>query len=278
MFDLLFEYVSGGQVLLTLLVIMVAYALVGPRYRMWITRRSRIAHILQMEKKWNSKVLTMIHRRESIAFLGMPFRQFIDVEDAESILRAIREAKDRPIDLIIHSPGGELHASIQIARALKNHPARTRAIIPHYSMSGGTLIALATDEIIMDKDAVIGPIDPQIGDMLRGTFPAPSWIEVAEQKGDKADDATLVISDISKKALELMRIVAEEMLKDRFKDKDDLERIVNNLVSGKMIHCYPISASEAKSLGLNIKTDFPDEVHEFMNLYRSAKRSVEYLP
>ncbi|VUT24503.1 MAG: Serine dehydrogenase proteinase [Candidatus Methanolliviera sp. GoM_oil] len=75
----------------------------------------------------------------------------------------------------------------------------------------------------------------------------------------------------------LMRMVAEEMMKDKFKNKDDLEKIVNNLVSGKMIHCYPISASEAKSSGLNINTDFPDGVHEFMNLYRSANRSVEYL-
>lgn len=265
------------QIVLVILAIPVAYILIAPRYYMWITKRNRMYHISQMEKKWNTKVLTMIHGKGTIAFLGLPFYQHIDVEDAETILRAIRGAKDRPIDLIIHSPGGELLPSIQIARAFKNHPAKTRVIIPHYSMSGGTLVSLAADEIVMDKDAVIGPIDPQIGDLIRGMFPAPSWVKIAEQKGDKADDVTLVIGDMSKKALELMRIVVKELLEDKFENEEDLERVINKMVSG-MIHCYPISANEAKSLGLNVNTDFPSEVHEFMNLYRPIKRTVEYLP
>nr|WP_243685000.1 hypothetical protein [Methanosarcina barkeri] len=52
-------------------------------------------------------------------------------------------------------------------------------------MSGGTIIALAANEIVMDKDAVIGPIDPQIGDFIRGMYPAPSWIYAAETKKGK---------------------------------------------------------------------------------------------
>ena len=35
--------------------------------------------------------------------------------------------------------------------------------VPHYAMSGGTLIAMAAQEIIMDRNAVLGPVDPQIG-------------------------------------------------------------------------------------------------------------------
>ena len=276
MLDQLLDQLSVYQIALLILAISVTYAIVVPRYRMWIRKKGRMYHISQMEKKWNTKVLTMIHKKGEIALLGMPFYQHIDVEDAETILRAIRGAKNRPIDLIIHSPGGELLSSIQIARALKNHPEKTRVIIPHYSMSGGTLIALSAEEIVMDKDAVIGPIDPQIGDIFRGMFPAPSWVKVAEQKGDKADDTTLLIGDMSKKALELMRIVVKELLEDKFENEEGFERIVDKMVGG-MIHCYPISAIEAKSLGLNINTDFPKEVHDFMNLYKPTKRTVEYL-
>lgn len=80
----------------------------------------------------------------------------------------------KPIDVIVHSPGCQLLPSIQIARVLRNHPEKTRAIIPHYAMSGGTIIALACDEIVMDRDAGMRPIDPQVGDVIWGSFPAPS--------------------------------------------------------------------------------------------------------
>lgn len=70
-------------------------------------------------------------------------------------------------------------------------------------MSGGTVIALATNEIVMDKDAVIGPIYPKIGDFLRGVYPAPSWIYAAEAKKENAAETTIVMSDISRKALKL---------------------------------------------------------------------------
>jgi len=226
---------------------------------------------------WGTSVLAMIHRKEAISMLGVPVYQFIDEEDAEQILRGIRKAGERPIDLILHTPGGQMHASIQIARALRNHKAHTRVMIPHYSMSGGTIIALAADEIIMDSDAVIGPIDPQVGDLIRGTFPASSWMYAAAQKGTEADDVTLVMSDISKKALNFTRDVAMELLGNKIKDREMLVNIVEKLVSGEMVHIVPISAAEAIELGLPVSTDLPCEVHEFMKLFKSPKTSVQYL-
>ena len=241
----------------------------------------RLTSLKALEKRHGYKVLTMIHRREAISFFGLPAYQFIDEEDAEQILRWIRKYRDSPLELILHTPGGQLHASIQIARALKKHPQKTRVIIPHYSMSGGTLIALAANEIVMDKDAVIGPIDPQIGDLLHGTYPAPSWIYAAETKKEKADDTTLVMSDISRKALNLTRQVTHELLEGKIQpgsaEKNQLNAVVEKLVSGEMIHSTPLSASEAKELGLPVSTDFPEDVHEFMKLFRPVKRSIEYV-
>ncbi|WP_440957087.1 SDH family Clp fold serine proteinase [Methanosarcina sp. Mfa9] len=317
------------------------YAVIYPQWQLKVIRMQRQARLKRMEKRWSSKVLTMIHRREAISMFGLPAYQFIDEEDAEQVLRWIRNYRKYPLDLILHTPGGQLHASIQIARALKKHPKKTRVIIPHYSMSGGTMIALAADEIVMDKDAVIGPIDPQIGDFVRGLYPAPSWIYAAETKKEKADDSTLVMSDISRKSLELTRKVAKELLADKPKkannagkaDKagktgnpgiaDDpgtanspgtadnqgtadnpgtadnqgtadnpgmsgkagseqgreiwVDEVVEKLVSGEMIHITPLSAEEAKQLGLNVNTDFPPEVHEFMRFFRPAKMNVEYV-
>jgi ClpP class serine protease len=46
-------------------------------------------------------------------------------------------------------------ASRQIAGAIKRHKGKVTAFVPHYAMSGGTLIALAADEIGMCDHAVL---------------------------------------------------------------------------------------------------------------------------
>jgi ClpP class serine protease len=257
------------------------YAIIYPQSQLKKIRMQRMAKLKAMERRHGYKVLTMIHRREAISFFGLPAYQFIDEEDAEQILRWIRKYRNYPLELILHTPGGQLHASIQIARALKNHPKKTRVLIPHYSMSGGTIIALAADEIVMDKDAVIGPIDPQVGDLMRGLFPAPSWIYAAEMKKENAEDVTLVMSDISRKALKLTRNVAMELLEGKIIPvsgrENSLDEVVEKLVSGEMIHSTPLSAAEAKEIGLSVSTDFPEDVHEFMKLFRPVKRNVEYV-
>ena len=148
----------------------------------------------------------MIHRQETLSLLGIPFRRFIDIEDSEQILRAIRMTPaDMPIDLILHTPGGLVLASDQIAYALKRHPGRVTVIVPHYAMSGGTLVALAADEILMDPDAVLGPVDPQLGNPLRGAWPAASILAALEQPNPNRDDETLILGDIARKAIAQVR-------------------------------------------------------------------------
>jgi membrane-bound ClpP family serine protease len=106
----------------------------------------------------------LIYRQESLSLLGIPLSRYITIEDSEQILRAIRlTPPDVPIDLILHTPGGLVLATEQIARALIRHPAKVTVFVPHYAMSGGTMLALAADEIVMDANAVLGPVNPQLG-------------------------------------------------------------------------------------------------------------------
>lgn len=106
-------------------------------------------------------VIVLIHRQETTALLGFPVFRYIDIEDSEQVLRAIKLTDDDiPIDLILHTPGGLVLAAEQIAHALCRHPVRVTIFVPHYAMSGGTLLALAADEIVMDENAVLGPVDP----------------------------------------------------------------------------------------------------------------------
>ena len=140
------------------------------------TARAELLDQLQVERK--SRVIAMIHRQDTVSLFGVPVSSSIGIEDSEAILRAIRlTPPDQPIDLILHTPGGLVLAAEQIAHALVERPGKVTVIVPHYAMSGGTLIALTADEILMDPNAVLGPVDPQIGDM-----PAASIVKLLQTK------------------------------------------------------------------------------------------------
>jgi len=145
---------SWRGVVATLFILLV----IVPILQSWRLEVLRIGAIRSLEEKRGSRVIALIHRQESVNVLGIPIVRYIDIADSEDILRAIRLTdKNTPIDLILHTPGGLVLAASQIARAVKRHPAKTAVFVPHYAMSGGTLIALASKEIVMDDDAELGP-------------------------------------------------------------------------------------------------------------------------
>jgi len=123
------------------------------------------------------------------------------------VLGAIRTTRSgTPIDIILHTPRGLVLAASQIASALAEHDGTVRAIIPHYAMSGGTLIALAADEIHVDPHAAVGPVDPQLGE-----YPAASIIVAAEQ-AKEPEDRTLILADVGRKAIWQVEHFVQELL------------------------------------------------------------------
>lgn len=262
-----------------------------PMVQQRMLEAQRLRLFSQLEKQRNSRVITLIHRQERLNLLGLPLMRYIDIEDSESVLRAIRMTPDdMPIDIILHTPGGMVLAAGQIAHALRRHPATVTAFVPHYAMSGGTLIALAADQIVMDADAVLGPVDPQLGSM-----PAVSILKVLEQKpASEIDDQTLILADMSRKAINQVRsclvdhLMAQEHAQAVAADPAVAEarrkqaiEIATALTDGRWTHDHPITVEEARALGLNISTDLPDIVHELMDLYPQPPKgrpSVEYVP
>jgi len=255
--------------------------LMSPMLSYYRLKQARLALLARMEKKYGYRFITMIHRQERIGFLGLPIYRFIDIEDSEQVLRAIRSTpKDMPIALILHTPGGLVLAASQIARAVKRHPAKTVVIVPHYAMSGGTLIALAADEIWMDPNAVLGPLDPQIGAEPGMHLPAPSIIKAVKAKGANASEKYLILADIAEKSLREVQDFIVELLKDKM-GEEKARRVAEELTSGKWTHDYPITVETAQRLGLNVKTEIPEEVYMLMDLYPqpgAARPGVEYIP
>jgi ClpP class serine protease len=254
------------------------WLIVSPQLQYRRLMLMRQALMKKMGEKRGTNVIAMIHRQESIGLFGIPFYRFISIEDSEQILRAIRRTpKDKPIDLILHTPGGLVLAATQIAKAIKDHPAKTTVIIPHYAMSGGTLIALAADEIIMDPHAVLGPVDPQLMN-----YPAPSILNAVKKKDPKdVDDETLIMADIAEKAINQVREFVFELLKDKMGEEKARE-VAKILTEGRWTHDYPITVEVAKQLGLKVSTDVPEEVYELMELYpqplMQRHPGVEFVP
>ncbi len=238
---------------------------------------ARQRKIQRIENRRNSRLILLVHRQETMRLLGFPLVRYIDIQDSEAVLRAIQMTdRDMPIDLVLHTPGGLVLAALQIARAIKAHPGKVTVFVPHYAMSGGTLIALAADEIVMSPYAVLGPIDPQLGEL-----PAASLLKVVEQKPvAEIDDRTLVLADVGRKAIEQVRRAAEELLAGRMPE-EQARAVAARLAEGTWTHDYPITAQEARELGLNVTTEMPEDILELMSLYPQPVRglpSVEYTP
>jgi len=253
-------------------------SMLTPVFRQKLLESQRRSVLMKLEKKRSSRVITLIHRQETVSFLGIPVSRYINVDDSEEILRAIRlTPSDLPIDLILHTPGGLVLAAEQIACALIRHEAPVTVFVPHYAMSGGTLVALAADRIVMDPNAVLGPVDPQLGQM-----PAASILKVVEQKDiNEIDDQTLVFADISRKAIRQVHETVVTITTANGMEKEKAVALADKLTLGTWTHDYPIGAEEAIELGFPADTNMPEEVYALMMLYpqQAAMRpSVMYIP
>jgi len=266
------------SIVLDILLILLFLAALQPFVRQRMLEAARVRLLRSIEAKRGTRVIVMIHREEVLALLGFPLSRYIDIHDSEQVLRAIKLTDpDVPIDLILHTPGGLVLATEQIAMAMCRHPGKVTVFVPHYAMSGGTLLALAADEIVMDENAVLGPVDPQLGQ-----WPANSILKAVEQKqANDVDDETLIMADVARKAVGQIRSLIINILSHGQMPREKAEILADMLSSGIWTHDYPIGVSEAKEMGLPITTDMPQEVYQLMNLFPQSGRgrpSVMYIP
>jgi ClpP class serine protease len=245
------------------------------KQRLLEASRKRLIALIERERK--SRVVLLVHRQETMSLLGFPLFRYIDINDSEEVIHAIHLTDPEiPLDLVLHTPGGLVLAATQIARAVFKHKGKVTAFVPHYAMSGGTLIALAADEIVMCEHAVLGPVDPQLGE-----YPAASILKAAHQKPiAEVDDKTLILADQAEKAVAQMRREVEELLADKYPAEQAAD-MAKLLTSGTWTHDYPITYERAHELGFRVRSDMPENMLRLMQLYPQPMRrqpSVEYVP
>jgi len=262
---------------MTIFWIFIMLTALQPVLKQKLLESARQKLIASLEKKRGSRVIMLSHRQETMSLLGFPVFRYINIEDSEEVIRAIQMTDPNiPIDLVLHTPGGLVLASYQIAHAIKHRPGKVTVHVPHFAMSGGTLIALAADEIVMGDHAVLGPVDPQIGE-----YPAASLVKLVQTKpiGD-IDDRTWILADMGKKAMDQLREHLKELLAEHF-SPERAEELARTMSEGRWTHDFPITFEEAQGLGLRVSKGLPDELYQLMSLYpQPVKRqpSVEYIP
>jgi len=213
--------------------------------------RSRVqASIDAFQQSRGSVVLRVVHHSSY---------EYVDEATAIEAIDALRAADaDTPVDIILHTPGGLLHAAQQILHALKHHRGRKTAFIPYSAWSAGTMIALACDEIVLGSSAVIGPIDPQLGGL-----PAPLLAELLDDKSnDRINDQMLVIAKMAKQAVKEAKAFACDYVNPAHNGGNESCALTNELIGSGRNHQAPIMPQEAREMGLNVSMQMPELIYQ----------------
>ncbi|MDR0287655.1 MAG: serine protease [Clostridiales bacterium] len=196
------------------------------------------------------------------------------------------------ISLYLYTRGGDTLSAWSIINLIKQFADEIEVIVPSKCHSAGTLMSLGAKQIIMTKQATLGPVDPSIDHPLNPQIPGdplgakpPISVEaiegyiqlMKEECGfNKRHDANILIEILSQnihpvvlgqvyRAKAQIKMLSRRLLSEQIQDEKKIEKIVNFLCSGSGSHDYTIHRREARDeLGLNIKK--PDDP-----LYRIIK-------
>jgi hypothetical protein len=206
------------------------------------------AYVAAARESSSRKVISIIHDFGHPRDFPTDERRYLSTREAFEILADIRSVPtDKPIDVVLHTPGGEAFACELIASALKDRP-NTTAYVPYCAMSAGTIIALSTEKIVMGKYACLGPIDTQFFG-----FPIESYTRLLREKPMQAiEDFTVLLGYLAEKEQKTARARACELLNRAHFGRDDACQLTDFLVSGDMPHSEQINRDRALELGVNI--------------------------
>jgi ClpP class serine protease len=229
--------------------------------------------IEDLERERGTKVITMIHKKELWTEPGEDPE--IGIEDTVKVLMEIQKTpQDKPIDMILHTPGGYAVAAQMMAMAIKFHPAKVTVMVPFYAMSGGSLMSLAASEIRMEKYSVLGPVDPQIP-TPGGMHPAGALATLMRTKPIQTiSDRMVILAEAGNLEIENAKAFVMWLLEGKM-DRDQAERVADFLARGYMSHATPITLDVARSLGLNVVEGVPDKVYELFKTFAFTGESYK---
>lgn len=230
----------------------------------------RIPFLVKEKQKYLDEISKCTNRNVITYYSGwMQKPTAADVSINDKDINAFMEAvykldKSKGVDLILHTPGGDIAATEKIIDYLHSlFNGDIRAIIPQMAMSAGSMIAVSCKEIMMGRQSCLGPFDPQIGgiacqSVLKEFEKAkedirqnPHALGLWQVIFSKYTPTFLVTCE---QATELSDDLADEILSKNFPDKNTRKSILkafNNNTTTK-VHSRHISKDKCKAVGLNI--------------------------
>jgi len=172
------------------------------------------------------------------------------------VARKLEEFKGKPVDIYLHTPGGEIFATQAISRLLQNYPGETRAIIPLFAMSGGTYLTLSCDKIYMANTSCLGPIDPQLGNLFKYGS-AKAWKNIVKMKGKKAEDSSISFAMMGDQYTKTMAMQLEKLLHKKVPNIKKRKQLIKMLTEGNIEHGYPLTKEDLREVGLSVEEFFP---------------------
>ncbi len=228
----------------------------------------------------------------SSAFLQKPqaplFSTSISREDINGFMATVSGLDfSKGLSLILHTPGGDMASTETIVDYLRSKFSYVESIVPVYAMSGGTMIALCSEKIVMGRQSQLGPIDAQLS-LASGFVPASSVLRQfaqARREIEEERNSALVWAPIlqtmgpallqrAQDALELGQEIAEIRLQNHMFHAMEREDAIQkarevaayfNSSSVHLDHGRRIGIDESIETGLNVERlednqAFQDEV------------------
>ncbi len=234
--------------------------------------RERVELYKRLEKEFDTKLIVY----------ATSDRQNMEAQIAPDVIDYFISHLDnikpcQKISLYLYTRGGNTSTARNIVNLLKIFGDQLQVIIPHKAHSSGTLISIGANELVMTKQATLGPIDPSINSLLNpklfngSVIPVSveavkGYLQFAKDELKIADDKALaeiynkltdfvhplVLGDVYRSKAQI-KMIAEQLLNNQVDDQEKKDKIIKFLCSESGSHDYTINRREAKEeLGLNV--------------------------
>ncbi|MBQ9611044.1 MAG: ATP-dependent Clp protease proteolytic subunit [Lachnospiraceae bacterium] len=256
----------------------------------------RVALYKRLEEEFDSRILSYITSdRPNMSAQIAPdvIDYFIDHLD--------KIGPCKKISLFLYTRGGDTSAARNIVNLLRMYCDELQVIVPHKAHSSGTIISLGANEVVMTKQATLGPIDPSLHTALNprvadgSLFPVSveavkGYLEFAKNELSITDDASLasifekltdfvhplVLGEVYRSKAQI-QMMAEKLLQNQVTDPEKIKKIIDFLCSESGSHDYTINRREAQNeLGLNIKKPSADQYELIKGLYDDINDELQF--
>ena len=256
----------------------------------------RVEIYQKLEKSFKSKILVYVtsDRPNMMAQIAKDVIDYF-IEHLDKI------GPCKKISLILYTRGGDTSAAWNIVNLLRMYCDELQVIVPHKAHSSGTIISLGANEIVMTKQATLGPIDPSLQTplnpiSLNGTGlvgvsveAVKGYLEYAKNELNITDEKVLadifiklsdyvhplVLGEVYRSRAQIL-MLAEKLLQNQDIDRDKIKRIVDFLCSDSGSHDYTINRREAaEELGLVVKKPTKHQYDLIKELYNDISDELK---